>query len=414
MPEPSRKGEPPTTRIGGIPRYRETSWPALFSQGFRPFFLAAAIWAPVSLALWMMELAGAFVLPTSFDGAVWHAHEMIFGFATAAMAGFLMTAIPNWTGRMPLQGLPLLLLAMTWLLGRFAVATSALIGVLPAAVLDLAFPAFLTLAIGREIVAGRNWRNLPMIIALGLLLAANAATHLAVSFSLNTETGLRGGLAVLASLIALVGGRIIPSFTRNRLAKARLPAQFASSGMLHRLTLALIPVALAAWTFELSPMTTGFLLLAAGAATLVRLAGWRGWLVVNDPSLLTLHAGHGWLAIGLLLLGVSELSTTVSPLAGLHAVATGAIGTSILGVMARTALSHTGRRDVDPKGAGVLLALIAVAAAARVAATYFSVLYLPLLWIAAIAWILAFVHLLGTVGGALTAPSWNRRKGPGR
>lgn len=207
-------------RIGGIPRYRPTSLPALFSQGFRPFFLAAALWAPISIGLFLLQFAGWLALPTAFDPLAWHAHEMLFGFAMAAMAGHLMAAIPNWTGRMPLPGLPLLILAVVWLAGRLAVAASALIGTAAAAIVDLCFPALLVVAIGREIAAGRNWRNLPMIGALLLLFTANALTHAAAAgWMESTQAGLRGGIAVFVLLVALVGGRIIPSFTRNRLVR---------------------------------------------------------------------------------------------------------------------------------------------------------------------------------------------------
>lgn len=162
----------------GIPRYRPWKGPALLQHGFRPFFLAAGLWAAGALVLWLAMLAGAIALPTAFDPITWHAHEMLFGFAGAAVAGFLLTAVPNWTGRMPLQGLRLAGLAALWLAGRAAVGLSESTGPLAAAALDLAFPAALLGAVVREILAGRNWRNLPVCLALASLLAANVLTHL--------------------------------------------------------------------------------------------------------------------------------------------------------------------------------------------------------------------------------------------
>jgi uncharacterized protein involved in response to NO len=166
-----------SAKAAGIPRYRPFEGPALLRQGFRPFFLGAGVWALAAMTLWIAELQGYVALPTAFDPIAWHVHEMLFGFVVAAIAGFLLTAVPNWTGRMPLQGLPLALLVVVSLAGRLAVFGSEVTGAGTAAVLDLAFLALLLGVVLREILAGRNWRNLPMPVALAGLLAANALTH---------------------------------------------------------------------------------------------------------------------------------------------------------------------------------------------------------------------------------------------
>jgi uncharacterized protein involved in response to NO len=201
---------------GGVPRYRPFTGPVFLQEGFRPFFLGAALWSALALCLWLGSLVGHVALPTAFDALTWHGHEMIFGFAVAAVSGFLLTAIPNWTGRLPLQGGPLAVLALTWLAGRAAVTVSAWIGAPLAAAVDLAFLILLLMAVLREVAAGRNWRNLPMPMALGLLIAANLLVHLeALDVAETAALGLRLAMSVLLMLIALVGGRIIPSFTRN-------------------------------------------------------------------------------------------------------------------------------------------------------------------------------------------------------
>src|SRR5690349_11944453 len=156
-----------------IPRYRPHAGPAIFAAGFRPFFLAAAAWSALAVPLWLAAYLTSIDVPTLLPPAVWHAHEMVYGFAAATVAGFLLTAIPNWTGRMPLQGWPLAALVLIWAAGRFAVLFSSTIGAVAAAVLDLAFPAGFLAVVAREIVAGRNWRNLPMLGALWLLLIGN-------------------------------------------------------------------------------------------------------------------------------------------------------------------------------------------------------------------------------------------------
>lgn len=389
-PRAGSSPEPVTGTIEGIPRYRPTRLPALFSQGFRPFFLAACLWSPLSLLLWLLQWSGLIEIPTGFDPVAWHAHEMIFGFAAAAMAGFLMTSIPNWTGRMPIQGVPLLVLAGSWLLGRIAVATSALIGALPAAIVDLSFPVLLILAMGREIVVGRNWRNLPMIAALSLLLIANAVMHLAASGQMDGQIGVRIGIAVFGTLVAMVGGRIIPSFTRNRLAKMNTAARPAAFDALDRVALVLVPAGLASWVVALDPRLTAALLLLAAAATAARLFRWQGLKAIGDASLWAMHLGYAWLATGLALIAGSEIWPSVPPMAGLHALTAGAIGTTILAVMSRATLSHTGRRSSSMPGSSLVFALITIAALSRVIAAFASGLYLPLLWIAGLAWILAF------------------------
>lgn len=389
----------------GIPRYRPSSGPALLQAGFRPFFLGAALWSALALCLWLGVLVGHVALPTAFDPLTWHVHEMIFGFAAAAVAGFLLTAIPNWTGRLPLQGGSLAFLVLLWLGGRIAVATSAAIGVVPAAVIDLSFLLLLLLAALREIVAGRNWRNLPLPAALGVLTTANLLVHLeAIGVADTAALGLRLALAVLLMLIALIGGRIIPSFTRNWLAKrdpGRVPAGF---GAADRIALAACAMGLAAWVAEFEAAITGAVLMVAGAAAAVRLARWRGYLTANEPLLWILHLGHAWLALGLMLLGLSRTWPAVPATAGLHALTAGAIGTMILAVATRATLGHTGRPLTAGRGTTAIYLLGTMAAALRVAAAFATALYLPLLAASAAAWIAAFLLFVVLYATPLLTP----------
>ena len=149
-----------------IPRYRPQAGPAILSAGFRPFFLISALWAALAIPLWLAYLSGQVDLPSALPPIIWHVHEMVFGFGAATVAGFLLTAIPNWTGRMPLQGGSLAFLVLVWIAGRAGVLCSAWLGARAAAALDLAFPLIFLAVVAREILAGRNWRNLPMLTAL--------------------------------------------------------------------------------------------------------------------------------------------------------------------------------------------------------------------------------------------------------
>jgi uncharacterized protein involved in response to NO len=375
-----------------VPRYRAYDGPALFREGFRPFFLAAGLWGAAAVPLWLLVLVGGLEVPTAFAPVTWHAHEMIFGFAGAVVAGFLLTAIPNWTGRMPLQGLPLAVLFGAWIAGRIAVAGSAMIGAGPAGVVDLAFPVLLLLSALREIVAGRNWRNLPMLLALLLLIVANALTHLdAAGLAASGPLGTRLGIATLVLMMGLIGGRIIPSFTRNWLVKhgcATLPAAF---GPYDRICLVVTLAGLAAWVFAEDQAVAGVALIIAGFLNLARWARWQGRRTLSEPLVWSLHLGFLWIPLGLLLLGLGVLVPQIVPsTSGLHALTAGAIGGMTLAVMTRATLGHSGRElKADGWTATIYLA-IALAAALRVAAPVVAEVYLPLLCLAGIAWTAAF------------------------
>ena len=390
---------------GGIPRYRPRKGPALLQHGFRPFFLAAGVWAAAGLLLWLAMLKGALALPTAFDPITWHAHEMLFGFAGSAVAGFLLTAVPNWTGRMPLQGLPLAALSALWLAGRVAVALSELTGPFAAAALDLAFPAALLGAVLREIFAGQNWRNLPVCLALASLLAANALTHLdAIGLAGTGPAGIRLGTAVLVALIALVGGRIVPSFTTNWLKKRgemRLPVPF---GRFDQATLVLTLAALLAWTMAPASLVTAPAALAAGLANALRLARWRGHRTLAEPLVWVLHLGYAWIPAGLLLMSLGLLSPgMLPPVAGLHALTAGAIGTMTLAVMTRATLGHTGRALTANRGTLVVYACVSLGALLRVGAPIFSAAEL-LFSISGALWGAAFLLFASIYGPLLVRP----------
>ena len=214
----------------GIPRYKTWDGIALFKQGFRPFFLAAGLSAFVLVMNWVISLLGYVDIYSGFDPVDWHAHEMVFGMASAAIAGFLLTAVPNWTGRMPLQGWPLIGLFSLWLAGRIVMYSGSITSPEVTAVIDVSFLIVLLGVLVREIVAGRNWRNLPITVVLGLLATANIFSHLeALGYAETDGMSYRMAIAVVISLIALIGGRVIPSFTRNWLSKqksAQLPQPF--------------------------------------------------------------------------------------------------------------------------------------------------------------------------------------------
>ncbi|MGH7096914.1 MAG: NnrS family protein [Stellaceae bacterium] len=392
--------------MNAIPRYRPHAGPVILSAGFRPFFLASALWAAIAIPLWLAAYAAGLAMPSALPALVWHVHEMVFGFAAATVAGFMLTAIPNWTGRMPLQGAALATLVGLWALGRVGVLFSSVWGEPAAAVADLSFPAVFLGAIAREIIAGRNRRNLPMLAALALLLIGNLLVHLdALGLAATAELGNRIGLATLWMLISLVGGRIIPSFTRNWLVKARPGTRLpAPAGRFDQVTLVVTGIALALWAGAPEARATSWALLVAGVFVAVRLCRWRGLGTTREPLLLILHVGYGWLALGLVLLGVNGLDPVLPATAALHALTVGAIGTMTLAVMTRASLGHTGRPLSAGPGTGAIYLLVTLAAVLRILAPLAGAHMVLALWLAGAAWSGAFGLFAVLYGQALARP----------
>ncbi len=374
----------------------------MFSQGFRPFFLFAGVWAPLSMGLFTAMFQEHIALPTAFDTVAWHYHELLFGYVAAVLAGFALTAIPNWTGRLPLQGAPLLALALLWLAGRVAIAVSALIGVWAAAAIDLLFLAALAAVILREIITGQNWRNLPVAAAVVLFFLCNVFIHYEVLGLV--DSGGRAqklSIAVVIVLISLIGGRIIPSFSRNWLAQrgaTRLPHPFSQ---FDRLTIAVTLVALVWWAVTPPGPVTGVLAALAAVLNLARQVRWQGLATRAEPLLWVMHLGYFWIPVGLALLALGSWVPDVAQSSAIHALTVGVIGTMTLAVMSRAVLGHT--NQPLHAGAGLVLAYCLVTAAAilRISASLWAGAFLPLVSTAAMAWIVAFLFFLGVIGPVL-------------
>jgi uncharacterized protein involved in response to NO len=379
--------------------------PVLLAYGFRPFFLLAGTDAAVTIALWMLSLRGDLHLPSTFPPLAWHVHEMLFGFVAAAIGGFLLTAVANWTNRPPVRGTPLMLLVLAWLLGRVAVAVGASLGWGVALAVDLAFLALLALIAGREIVIAGNRRNLPMVAALVLLAIANAAMHLeAAVLPELAGAGQRLAIGVIVLLIALIGGRIVPTFTRNWLAargEARLPAAF---GPVDRAAIAVTAATVALWSvLPGHPLTAA----AAGATAVLhawRLARWCGGRTLAEPLLAILHLGYGWLVPGFGLLALCIVTPGMRCSAAMHALTAGAMGTMILAVATRATLGHTGRALHAGPVTTALFAAVTIAALARVAAGLGAGGQDAWLDVAAGAWIVAWLGFLTVYGRMLVRP----------
>jgi uncharacterized protein involved in response to NO len=390
--------------MAAIPRLKAHDGPVLLSYGFRPFFLFGSVYAGIEVLAWLPVFYGELALATSLSPRDWHVHELLFGYVPAIVAGFLLTAIPNWTGRLPLRGRPLLVLVSVWLAGRFAVTFSAGIGWIAAAAIDCAFLALMAAATGREIAAGKNWRNLKVVGLLTLLALANLGFHIEARYEGIALYATRLGIAVVIMLIMVIGGRIIPSFTRNWLMRqppGRLPAPF---GRFDLTCLVLSGLALLLWIAEPVGPGAGMALAIAGILNIVRLGRWAGDRTLADRLVLILHIGYAFVPLGFLLGSLSAFDV-VAPSAGVHAWTAGAIGIMTLAVMSRASLGHTGRPLVASPALQAVYAAVLVAAAARICAAAHPAWNGPLLHLAAFTWAAGFLGF-----AALYAPLLARRK----
>lgn len=382
--------------------------PALFSYGFRPFFLCAGIFAFAAIPAWWLVWRGDVGIGGHFAPTDWHVHEMIFGYGSAVVAGFLFTAVPNWTGRMPTRGWPLAALLALWLAGRAAVAGLVPAGPVGVVLTDQAFLLAVAAMVAREIVAGRNWKNLKVLVPVSLLWGANILFHVEALTRSASDTGRRLGIALLIFLIILIGGRIVPSFTRNWLAQrgaARLPVAF---NRFDGICILAGVAALACWV--IAPFHVAIVPLGAVAAVLhaIRLGRWRGQDSWRSPLLLMLHVAYLMVPLGFAAIGAGAAGL-VGPAVGAHVLGIGAIGGMTLAVMMRATMGHTGRALVAGPGLSWAFALICGAAVVRAVAGHVAVGGVDGIDLSAALWTLAFGIYLWRVAPWLVGPKVARK-----
>lgn len=391
---------------------RAWAGPALFSFGFRPFFLFGAIWAAVAMALWIPMLSGHVMLPTRFDPVSWHAHEFLFGYLGAIIAGFLLTAVPNWTGRLPVVGWYLAGLFALWVVGRLAVATSALWPVGVAAGVDLAFPLVLGVMILREIIAGKNWRNLVVLALLTVFLLANLIFHIEAARGevAAQGIGMRIGISAVIMMISVIGGRVIPSFTRNWLVQQksdRLPVP--PMQRFDKATLAITVLGLGFWVVAPDYRIAGVALLLIGILHFMRLLRWQGVRTHAEPLLWILHLAYAFVPLGAVLEGVSILqSDAFLTVAAQHLWMAGAFGLMTLAMMTRATLGHTGQTLHAGHGSlAIYLALIG-SVIARLCAAFWADAAMIFYVASGILWIGAFAGFAVVYGPCLMTPKPKR------
>lgn len=395
-PDAAAPAEPP--RRGGIPRGLRRTGPALFSYGFRPFFLGAGVFAALAMTLWVAALAAGLPLGGDYGMAAWHGHEMLFGFGAAVLAGFLMTAIPNWTGQMPLAGPPLAALAALWLAGRAAMLAVPWIGALAAAAIDAAFLPALVVVCGRELVAGRKWRDMKILAAIAVVGLANIGFHAEVLTTGAAAISARVALAAFVLLIMIVGGRIVPSFTRNWLAlrgETRLPVAFnRADGIAILATLA----ALLVWAAAPVGVPAAGATVAGAGVVAWRLSRWRGLATVAEPLLFVLHVSFAFVGLGFLGLAAGAVGW-LPPAGAMHPMLVGGVAGMMLSVMTRATRGHTRRELTASRRTVASYACLFGAALARPGADLFGAP--SLLSLAGGLWIAAFGLFVAEYGPML-------------
>ena len=369
------------------------SGPVILAGGYRVFFPLAALWAVASLLVWISFLYLEQELGFNIDMFQWHAHSLVFGYGGAVVAGFALTAIPNWTGRSPVRGWGLVVLVLPWLGARF-------VEILLLVDYDLElirfgsemifYVLFLTVA-AREVLLGKNWRNLKIVVVFGLLTASALAANLVrlnlidLSFS-----GPVLGLSVLLLLITIIGGRIIPAFTANWLrgkGKTDLPVMF------NRFDGVAIVVAAGVLAAFLAGAEGLIFAAACGLAALLhfaRLARWKGVHTTTSPIVFVLHVSYLWVPIGFVLMGASSLGLLPQN-AAVHAWAVGGIGSTTLAVMSRASLGHAGLPLADSALLSSIYAAINLAALLRITAFFWLGHYNLLVQLSALFWCVAFL-----------------------
>ena len=343
----------------------------LFTAGWRVFFLAAGLWAVFAVAVWVFWLGihafgGMAGLGVAMAPHLWHAHEMVFGYAAAALGGFFLTAVPNWTGAKDAPERFVMIVAGLWLAGRLAVWLSGVLPMALVAVIDLAFLPVLGAKVLTQLLARPKAQNMLFLLLLAMVWAGNLMVHLEWLGLARTEAqGLTGGLLAICAMIAALGGRVTPAFTRNAmLRQGRMDRLPASHDLLDKAGIALAILTALAALAGLPAALTGGLAVLAGIAAAGRLAGWRGLHLLGQPILWSLHLGYAMLALGLMLWGLSQFGLG-SQTAALHVLAIGAVGGMTLAVMSRAALGHSGRALIAPRLVALAYVLMPLAVVLR-------------------------------------------------
>lgn len=374
------------------------SGPVLFERGYRTFFLGAGLFAGFAIPLWIVALRTGIEIPTAFSVRDYHIHEMIFGYLSAVIAGFLLTALPNWTGRPAIVGWRLALLSALWICGRIVVITSAS-WPMAAAMVDTSFLVVVAAVAWREVLAGGNIRNVPICLMISLVALANITYHVVQLDGADTAWVERLALGIVTILISLVGGRVIPAFSTNWMKQndiSPLPVPFS---LFDKIALLATVITIISWIATPEIELTGYLFSILFVVHVIRMYRWRGWQTFGEPLVLILHVGYMWLPIWFGLTGLAILAPELfSTSSALHALTAGTIGMMPVAIMTRAILGHSGRKLTANPATQMIYVLIFCGALLRVFAEVLPFDYLSVVSASGTLWAGGFILFVFVYG----------------
>ncbi len=386
----------------------------LLAHGFRPFFLLAGLYGALPVAVWLAAFGGALALPGAFSPMLWHGHEMLFGFATAALCGFLLTAVPNWTQTEAVKGGRLALLVVLWLAGRMAFFLADILPPAAVAAADILLIPVLAVMVGAPIFARRQKRNYFFPALLIALFAANSLFHLGNMGLISgaPESGLYLALYAFAMILSLISGRVVPNFTVSAIRLRGEEAEFRISMPLELSAFVAIAATAVADLSMDGGFFSGVLALVAAALLGLRMKNWHTGKSLGEPLLWVLHLGGAWLVLGFVSLGLADLTGVISKNTAFHALTIGAMGTMALGIMTRASLGHSGRPFILAKPIPAAYLLVSLAALARVAGPAAAPsAYQTFVMVAGLFWAAAFAIFTIVYWPILTQPRADGKPG---
>ena len=386
--------------IGGIPRGLGRDGLVLLSYGFRPFYLGAGLWAIATMAVWMSARQGWLDLAGSYGQSAWHAHELLFGFMPAVLVGYLMTTVPNWTGRFPLSGLPLARLVLIWLAGRVSMLMVGDTTALIALSIDWIFLPLFAFFCLREVWAAGRIADAKPILSVTLLAFLNGGFHAAAMTGGDVSAWARAGLSVYILLIAATAGKLIPSFTNNWLAQAGRPRLAPGNRVIDRFVLVTTLLAALMWTMVPSGLLTAIVAVVAAGSHLLRTGAWFRPAILRSSLITAMQISYGFIPLGLLGLGATAFDM-LDPITAMHLLAIGAVAGMMLAIMNRSIRLHTGRNGKLSWPLRLSVPCVLLAAGMRSSADLVPGFYEALLGTAGLFWIAGFVFFLCDSAGLL-------------
>jgi uncharacterized protein involved in response to NO len=385
---------------------------SLFAYGFRSNFFLAGVAAMLLIPLWAMSFVTGTSLGSGWPPTLWHAHEMLFGFIASAIAGFMLTAVPSWTGQKGFAGAPLGALAAVWLSARLLIASSSLWPPVVPAIVDLAFLPFLAVLVMIPLLRSKN-RNSPLLLVLSAFWLTNLVFHIALirGDAPLARHSLIVGIDIVLFLVTVIGGRIVPAFTTAALRQQGVDGVLRSRTVITVMSVAAMGCIIASDVFWPDSRIAGIIAGVTALIQFLRLLQWRTLHTLRQPIVWILHLAYAWLPLGLALKAAALLGGYGIAAFWLHALTIGSLTTMITAVMTRASLGHTGRALTVHPLITAAYVLLTAAALVRVFGFYAGLSYPLVITWAAIFWTTSFALFVGVYTPILWGPRADGKPG---